>query len=112
MPDLATPTEDDRASAGHALERFEAVWRSGRLPRLTEFVPEGADRGPTLIELVRIDLEYRWRQPELARRWTDALGERPKLEMYVAHLPELGPLDRLPAELVVEEFWVRHRWGD
>src|SRR5262249_35365315 len=35
-----------------------------------------------------------------------------RLEDYVARFPELGPLDRLPAELIAEEYRARHFWGD
>ena len=61
-----------------------------------------------LRELVKIDLEYRWRGNPPA----GAFPVRPRLEDYVARLPSLGPLHELPIELIVEEYRVRRRWGD
>ena len=38
--------------------------------------------------------------------------DRPLLESYAAKFPELGSLDRLPIELIGEEYRVRRVWGD
>ena len=57
-------------------DRFEEAWRDGRQPRIEEFLGTDAlDKGPPrlrelLIELVKIDLEYRWRaQDEETTSW-------------------------------------------
>jgi serine/threonine protein kinase/phage FluMu protein Com len=82
------------------LEGFEEAWQSGIPPRLEEFLPAGGD--PELLaELVRIDLEYRWRN-----------GERSLVEVYLARFPTLATGGRLAVELIGEEYYVRRRWGD
>jgi hypothetical protein len=94
------------------LNRFEVAWQEGTPPALEEFVPAvlGADRParPELLhELVKIDLEYRWRRRRRGRR---AAG--PRLEDYARRLPGLGSARRLPIDLIGEEYRVRQRWGD
>jgi eukaryotic-like serine/threonine-protein kinase len=61
-------------------------------------------RGRLLVELICVDLEYRWRDPGVVG--TATLGK------YVERFPELISLDRLPLELVGEEYRVRRCWGD
>src|SRR5206468_3749958 len=53
---------------------------------------------------------YRWRQGD--RTPADGLPLCPRLEDYVARYPRLGPLERLSAELIAEEYRARWRWGD
>jgi tRNA A-37 threonylcarbamoyl transferase component Bud32 len=112
------------ASLDECLERFDAAWRAGQPPSLATFlqsvVESGEFREPEsrrhlAEELVRIDLEYRWRAAESAgaeTRVPGGLPARPRLEDYVAHLPELGTLDELSAGLIADEYWLRQRWGD
>jgi serine/threonine protein kinase/tetratricopeptide (TPR) repeat protein len=113
------------------LERFEMAWQAGSPPPLDELWPTAlADRTPgaaaahrsLLEELVKIDLEYRWRRPAtghggdeertLPRQGHAKLPFHPCLEDYVACYPQLGPLERLSEEVVAEEYRVRRRWGD
>src|SRR5207237_9653779 len=63
-----------------------------------------------LRELVKIDLEYRWRLPGLEA--PGPLPTCPRLEDYVAHLAAMGPLAQVPVELYCEDYRVRNRWGD
>src|SRR5262249_57248555 len=63
-----------------------------------------------LEELVQFDWEYRGRGA--GRGGNAALGERPRLEAYVARYPEIGRLDQLPLKLVTQEYEVRRSWGD
>jgi serine/threonine protein kinase len=107
------------------LSRFEDAWHnSGPEPRIEEFVQSYAAAQRTsaaacraiLEELVQIDLECRWR-PDTAAAKSSAIGAKfhrrqPRLEDYIACYPDLGPLPRLPVELIVEEYRVRQRWGD
>jgi eukaryotic-like serine/threonine-protein kinase len=62
------------------------------------------ERHRLLIELICIDLEYRWRKLHGA--------ERDSLEDYLQQFPELIALDRLPVELIGEEYRARRRAAD
>ena len=95
------------------IARFEDAWRAGRRPVIDAFLREEAAREPAsgvrtlAIELVKVDLEYRWRTAQSRGRRT-AL----KLEAYAGRLPVLGPSARLPLDLISEEYRVRRRFGD
>jgi serine/threonine protein kinase len=96
------------------LARFDQAWRSGPPPRIEEYLPaiagagqavNNVDRRELLAELVAMDLGYRWRQKP-------AGGSGLLLGDYLQRFPELGPLERLPIDLIGEEYWARWRWGD
>ena len=106
------------------VERFEAAWSAGTHVDLQLFLAQAGDdpilRHAVLDELVRVDMEFRWRMAGRAvTEGTDAqaashphLRSGPlRLEEYVEWLPELGPLERLPVDLIVEEYRVQRRWG-
>ncbi|MCI0683141.1 MAG: serine/threonine protein kinase [Gemmataceae bacterium] len=110
------------ADRDDVLERFEEAWQQGPAPALAAFLPPvHAGSAPArdaackrlFHELVKIDLEYRWR-----RHAADAIHERdllprcPRLEDYVALFQGLGGLSDLPLDLIGEEYRVRQRWGD
>lgn len=93
------------------LERFEQAWLATPPPVVADFYRqlrgEHAYLGPEterwlLLELIKIDLEYRWR----------GSGERYGLEKYAADMGELGAWTGLPVDLIGEEYRVRRRWGD
>ncbi len=93
--------------------RFEDAWSQDDPPRLADFlddppVPSPADRARLLVELIAVDLELRWRAASRAGQSHQPM----RLEDYVALFPELVSLDRLPLELIGEEYRVRCRWGD
>ncbi len=73
-------------------DRFEAAWKQGRPPNLADFLAaESGDKTVLLAELVKVDLEFRWRE-----------GAPRKLEDYVQDFPELlGPNGALPDHLVL-----------
>src|SRR5262249_20153913 len=96
------------------VDAFEQAWQSGTPPAIEDFwAPNAQDavaaddcsRRELLEELVKIDLEYRWRfragsnrtspvgSQEETRSLTSArhFPVNPKLEDYVARYPELGP---------------------
>ncbi len=122
--------------AERTLDRFEAAWQRGDPPDIAEFVDFAAvwSRDPEarqslLVELVMIDLWYRWRrtrhgparvpaaagaalQGRTGEVTVDALPERPLLEDYVRRYPELGPLEELPPIAIGEEYRARRQWGD
>ena len=121
-----------------ALDRFEGVWQRGSPPEIAEFLPAAtgqaagdAGRRYLLGELVMIDLWYRWRQAACggpcrpgqasadgpqsdpsSESTSTFLPERPCLEDYLRQYPELGPSNRLPVEMIGEEYRVRRCCGD
>lgn len=96
---------------------FDRAWRDGPPPRIEDYLArrQAAESSAAddrfLEDLVKIDLEYRWRR-QLAGDGTGLLPTAPRLEDYVARHAQLGPLDRLSLGLIGEEFLVRRRWGD
>jgi len=115
-------------------DRFESAWQGGERPRIEDFLTRepGVQSLPfreLLTELVKIDIEYRWRLPrsvsavgtvpprqvvasEEAASASGLLPVRPRLEHYVARYQGLGPVGQLPVELIAKEYFVRRRWGD
>jgi serine/threonine protein kinase len=118
---MKSPCPDDSLltaawpDAERLLQQFEEAWRSGALPQMETFlaplsVSEKASNGPArqefLKELIRVDLEYRWRQ-----RSNPAI--RPRVVPDYARLyPELDGNEPLLIELIGEEYRARRRWGD
>ena len=118
------------------LNDFEEAWQSGTPPTIDEFLDAappglvacGGGRREALEELVKIDLEYRWRlavsrtlcvgragdHPGTPPAWspTPGLSLQPRLEDYLACFPDLGPTERLSPDLIVEEYRVRRLCGD
>ncbi len=85
-------------------DRLEEAWRADRPVALETLLPPPDDplRAASLRELVKTDLEIRYRR-----------GLSATLDEYLTQLPELaaGPDDAL-AELLYEEYRVRQRFGD
>ena len=72
-------------------DRFDEAWQHGPRPALAAFLgdEQGARRTALLHELVKIDLEYRWKA-----------GERPSADDYRDEFPELaGPDGSFPEDL-------------
>ena len=104
------------------VSEFEHAWRNGQAPRIDQVIANADIAAKTscndlLVELVAIDMEYRWRIG-----WQDAETRGPststnvgqvawQLERYVALFPGLEN-DEVIRELVVEEFRARQQWGD
>ncbi len=88
------------------LSRFED-WRGANPAAgtryLNEFLPPPGDarRPPSLLELIKTDLEIRWRN-----------GQPALLEGYAVEFPELGSPRELPLALIYEEYRVRLLFGD
>src|SRR5262249_14805023 len=74
---------------------LEAAWRQAETVDLAGFLPPPGDalRPAALHELIKTDLEIRWRR-----------GKPADLEHYLRAFPELGPADALPAPLLYEEY--------
>ncbi|WP_051177673.1 serine/threonine-protein kinase [Nocardia concava] len=94
--------DETRTLLASAIARFTAAWEAaGAPPRLTEFLPRAPElRRLTLIELIKVDLEYRWIRYDFPKR----------LAEYRAEFDELrsGPL---PPDLAYEEFHALRRSG-
>ncbi len=102
-------------------ERFEAAWNGTTPPDIGAFAATIRASFPTaqwsavLAELVKLDIEQRWRLAATPTGSRDVAGPPgefsfcPRLETYAAQLPDLGPM---PAELIAAEYQARHRWGD
>lgn len=99
------PPTGDEPELDELLDRFELAWHEDDAPQIEEFLPAGhPDRRALLDELIKIDLEYRWRRC--------AQGAGPRLEDYAARLPLLGAVPQLSVGLIAEEYRARQRWGD
>lgn len=88
-------------------ERFEQAWQeadpgAASVP-LDPYLPPRGDalRIFVLHELIKTDLEIRWRR-----------GQPVSLEQYLEKYPELGRPAALPPELIFEEYRIRQAHGD
>jgi len=80
--------------------RFVEAWESGDLPDIESFLPaDGGMRRMLLVELIKVDLEYRWGQ-----------GLEKRVSEYVAEFPELAE-GKVPVELLYEEYHARQQAG-
>lgn len=85
------------------VEAFVQAWQGAEAPpALSEFLPDRPWRRLVLVELIKVDLEYRWQRPELRR----------SLEEYAAMFPELCEGGVVPADLLYEEILVRRQSGE
>src|SRR4051812_34862272 len=82
---------------------FEGALRNGPPPALADFVPPKLmpNRLPTLVELVRSDLEWRWDR-----------GTPKPADASLAEYPELANADGAVAALAFEEYRARLRRGE
>ena len=79
--------------------QFEARWRSGDRPDLSQFVPAAAPfRTELLRELVQIDLEYRLK-----------CGDGARVETYIGKYLELASDEDFWLQLIVREYSLRRR---
>ena len=89
---------------------FERTWQRGDEPDIGDFlrrVDAGQDRQRLLVELICIDLEFRWRATALPAgqpAWT--------LADYLAKFSVEQLRFDSQQQLVEEEYRVRRRWGD
>ena len=103
------------------LDQFEEAWQRYPPPTIEDFLPPTAASAAALVdprcrellkELIKIDMDYRWRQsspvPSGARQ---VLGP-PRLEDYCRRYPSLRGVEALFTELIGEEYRGRHRLGD
>ena len=87
------------------LDAFIGAWEGAtEPPSLAAFLPDepASLRHMTLVEVIKVDLEYRWQEA----RW-------PKLiEDYLGEFPELADDGGLPCAIVYEEYHIRRRHAD
>ena len=102
----AKPTPDNATVAWNELaERADALiaaWQGENLPPdLAQFPPAEplSLRRLVLVELIKIDLEYRWQHHELPKQ----------VEEYVEEFPELAQDGEVPSDLIYEEFHIRRQ---
>ncbi|MCE9606578.1 MAG: serine/threonine protein kinase [Planctomycetia bacterium] len=108
MPTAADDMKIDAASQvwvelSARVERFVEAWEAAQDPPaisayLTDLTP--AVRRMTAIELIKVDLEYRWVRVRLPRR----------IEEYLAEFPFLN--EDIPVDLLYEEYHVRRQSGE
>ncbi len=99
------------------LNRFEEAWSGAEPPRLDDFLlPEGhAEYGPLLRELIKIDMEYRWRRPSGTTKQPHHDREpssEPIVEDYMSRYAAAFGDRLVPIDLIAEEYRIRRRWGD
>jgi serine/threonine protein kinase len=106
--DPMEPTLDNATMFWDALaeyvQTFLEAWEADHQPPpLSQHLPDGPPvlRQMTLIELIKVDLEFRWKK------------DFPKqIEDYVAEFPELAGECGPPADLIYEEYHVRRLEGE
>ena len=114
------------------IEEFESQWQTGTPPSIGSLLQSpapqmvgAADRLRLLAELIKVDLEYRWREyaaaPFADSNHQAEFGERsarqdlpklPRVEDFVRVHPDLAAADELLTELLAEEYRVRRRHED
>jgi eukaryotic-like serine/threonine-protein kinase len=84
------------------LDKFVAAWEASTAPPdLRTFLPEAGEiRRLTLVELIKVDLEYRWLNKSCPKRLTE----------YLTEFAELAQ-GRVPCDLIYEEFHIRKQSG-
>src|SRR4051812_30182074 len=92
----------ERLRLEEMLLEFDRSWDEGRLGAVAGGLPSDARlRRAALVEMVKIDLERRWQR-----------GQRVGVDYYLNAVPELGPLDAAPPDLLLAEYEVRQQFGD
>src|SRR4051794_27395931 len=102
-PDTERLNAEDWNRVADLADRLEAAWTNAADVDLLQFLPPPTDplRGVVLAELIKTDLEIRWRR-----------GKGVSLDHYLASVPELGPREKVPGSLIYEEYRVRQLYGD
>ena len=101
-----TPQPEDATRVWEQLsERVDsliAIWEAGgEPPQLSDYLPASPRhvRHMALVELIKVDLEYRWQQRSLPKL----------LEAYAAEFPELTDAGGIPCDLIYEEYQIRRQ---
>jgi serine/threonine protein kinase len=100
-PHLTDLCADHRRQLESLLLKFEQSWDDKCLPIAARQLPTDSPlRRPALIEMVKIDLERRWKA-----------GQKVRLDGYLKHFPELGTSNDLPVDLILAEYQMRRQFG-
>ena len=96
-------SDDERALLSVRADEFHAALARGAGSDWEPFLKGIPDqvRLAVLTELVIIDLIYRWEHKE-----------RPEIEEYLSRFPEFGPADRVPNNVIIEEYRCRRKAGE
>jgi len=98
------------------IDRFEESWSLGEPLRIDDLLLplDHPDHTRTVKELIKIDMEYRWRHvhrepntPPETRLVTEAF-----VEDYAMRFPSVLNNALFPIDLIAEEYRTRKRWGD
>jgi len=86
------------------IEQFIDAWErhAEQAPVLSQFLPanDGGLRRLILVELIKVDLEYRWLHRDQPKRLTEYLHDHPELQSQA-----------IPPDLIYEEFHIRRQCG-
>src|SRR5262249_51763585 len=101
--DLGQLLPNDWEQLRQRADQLEEAWENADNVDLAAYLPASDDplRSAALEELVKTDLEIRWRR-----------GQFVPLSFYQERFPELGEARALTPRLIYEEYRVRHRFGD
>ena len=88
------------------LESFLEAWDACSVssePKIASFLPShgAASRPFSLVELIKVDIERRWRHDRDVR----------PLSAYIADFPELEAADGVPVDLLYEDIYIRQQQG-
>lgn len=103
MPNEQSPlSAAEWADLEDRADRFHAALRAGSVTDWEPFLGQLPlrSRAAVLAELAIIDLGHRYGK-----------GESPLVEEYVRRFPELGPTERVPQKLLLEEHRCRKKFG-
>ena len=123
---------DESGLIDDACSRFEAAWQTGQQPRIEDFLPphrrkegqrcvtswcnwlastsNGVGRRPRCV--AKRPASQAVSQGTAMCRQPRSASLRPRLADYVARYPLLGPVEQLPCDLIVNEYYARRRYGD
>lgn len=95
------------------IDQFDRSWQGATTPLIEDYLkladeaPEGLDeasRKELILELISMDIEYRWKLKGMA--------EIVPLSDYCERFPEVVEEGQLPLFLILEEYRARCIWGD
>ncbi|OAI41667.1 hypothetical protein AYO40_02725 [Planctomycetaceae bacterium SCGC AG-212-D15] len=98
---LASLSDEQRRRLETLLMEFEKNWDEQALGKHLKKVPASDPlRRPAVLEMVKIDLERRWKA-----------GRKVAIDGYFKPLPELGTPETVPVDLILAEYQVRRQFG-